>query len=449
MAERLDPLSSDAAWRQWAESYLSGNRQTETTPPADPTDSSTLPATREQILTPTETQPETATIPTSQERTTTTQEWPHPYSVRIIGESPDGQIQLTDGRTTIWATRHQALNHYRYIDGFQDKYNTWRQERTNVANFLGGRSTTQIGQRGQIEPTATPKPENYTANAATFNPDITVTTPTQINHETRPPINPEIRTPDNDILQLIAQNGDNQILREFYANRPEYAQAFADYDRQAAERHAAEQAQREAEEARRQTLLTANPDNGGPGAAQRGQRDRSARPEVARRGDLNAFKTALAGRESGGKYYIENRYGFLGKYQFGTQALMDLGYIGRDGKWTGKDGVRSAEDFKRSPQAQERAMDLWVKQKLRGVKKFERYVGQTIKGIPITRSGLVAGAHLVGTGGIEAFFDSNKCRRPHGKGGKNAPRCNSAGIPVDGNNTPITEYMRKFAGYSM
>ena len=453
MAERLDPLSSDAAWKQWAESYLSGGR-TETTPQPDPIDSGNVPPTREQTTTPLERQRETDTLPTSPERTTTTQEWPHPYSVRIVGESPDGHLQLSDGQVAVWVTRHQALSHYRYVESFQDKYNAWRQRRqyTPDASPLSdpARLTTE-GQRDDqrrisLEPTTTPKPEGPYVTMAGVNPDLIATNPVRVNPETPTlPLNPETRTPDTDILQLIAQNGDNDILREFYASRPEYAQAFADYDRQAAERRAAEQAQREAE-AQRQAQLATDPENRGSGLPPRGGQ---RHPEVARRGDLNAFKTALAGRESGGKYYIENRYGFLGKYQFGTDALKDLGYIGADGKWTGKDGIRSAEDFKRSPQAQERAMDLWVKQKLRGVKRFERYVGQTVRGVPITRSGLVAGAHLVGTGGIEAFFNPSKCRRPNGRGGRGAPRCNSAGIPVDGNNTPITVYMRKFAGYSM
>ncbi len=59
-----------------------------------------------------------------------------------------------------------------------------------------------------------------------------------------------------------------------------------------------------------------------------------------------AFLEALSGSESGGKYDIVNRYGYLGKYQFGEMALMDLGYYKSDGKkqdnqfkdslWTGK-----------------------------------------------------------------------------------------------------------------
>ena len=61
-----------------------------------------------------------------------------------------------------------------------------------------------------------------------------------------------------------------------------------------------------------------------------------------------------------------------------------------------------------------------------------QYVGKTIKGIHITQSGLLAGAHLVGPGGVKDFLHSN---------GKNDVK--------DANGTPVSSYIKKFGGYDI
>jgi hypothetical protein len=43
------------------------------------------------------------------------------------------------------------------------------------------------------------------------------------------------------------------------------------------------------------------------------------------------FLDALGERESGGDYGVVNSYGYLGKYQFGELALIDVGYYTADG----------------------------------------------------------------------------------------------------------------------
>ena len=66
------------------------------------------------------------------------------------------------------------------------------------------------------------------------------------------------------------------------------------------------------------------------------------------------FLDALGERESSGDYGVVNTLGYLGKYQFGELALIDVGYYSADGTaandwkpgyWTGKDGVDSKADF--------------------------------------------------------------------------------------------------------
>ena len=42
--------------------------------------------------------------------------------------------------------------------------------------------------------------------------------------------------------------------------------------------------------------------------------------------DLQGFLNALFASEGGGNLSIINKFGYVGKYQFGEDALMDLGY---------------------------------------------------------------------------------------------------------------------------
>ena len=59
-------------------------------------------------------------------------------------------------------------------------------------------------------------------------------------------------------------------------------------------------------------------------------------------------------------------------------------------------------------------------------------IGSTINGIPITESGLLSGAHLVGHGETAKYINSN---------GKY--------IPMDQNKVSIEEYIKKFGGYDI
>ena len=152
------------------------------------------------------------------------------------------------------------------------------------------------------------------------------------------------------------------------------------------------------------------------------------------------FLQELAGKESKDQpdngYGAENNFYYLGKYQMGESALMDAGYYTRNGdntktndwigQWTGRDEVWSKKDFKESHQAQENAIRLyqdkvWGYIKARG---YDKYVGQNINGVEITSSGLLAGYHLKGLGGLCDFLVK--------------------GIDVtDANGTKISSYIRE------
>lgn len=155
------------------------------------------------------------------------------------------------------------------------------------------------------------------------------------------------------------------------------------------------------------------------------------------------FKEDLGTRESSGNYQAVNQYGFLGKYQFGNLALIDIGYKTREGNWTGKNGINSQEDFLNSPQVQESAMEEWSQILNRDVELagLERFIGQQIgDDCVVTRSGMLAGRHLLGIGnanrpGLRAYLESN---------GEIDPM---DGNPGDPHRTPISQYVCRFSNY--
>lgn len=158
---------------------------------------------------------------------------------------------------------------------------------------------------------------------------------------------------------------------------------------------------------------------------------------------LEDLLEALGLSESSGRYNVVNSAGYLGKYQMGGRALTDAGYYnlnqnGKEndwlGKFTGKDNVYSKEDFLNNPQAQENAIRSYMKKQWQYLKNngSTEYVDSNINGIDITPSGLLAGAHLVGNGGVGRYTSSN-----------------GRDIPKDGNGTSIEKYLNKFGGYDV
>lgn len=151
------------------------------------------------------------------------------------------------------------------------------------------------------------------------------------------------------------------------------------------------------------------------------------------------FLEALGERESSGSYTVVNTYGYLGKYQFGELALIDLGYYTKDGTakndwqadhWTGKDGVDSKADFLASPEAQENAIRAFMKLQWQYLGDTQRFAGQTIGGLKLTESSLLAASHLLGPGTVTAFLEGG-----------------AVSSPKDGYGTTITEYLTLFSGY--
>ena len=134
---------------------------------------------------------------------------------------------------------------------------------------------------------------------------------------------------------------------------------------------------------------------------------------------MNEFLYAMGHQESGNRYFVVNRFGYMGKYQFGKSTLRTL-----------KIKV-TKEAFLNSPDLQEYAMQqnlLYNKKKLQ--KYIDRFDGCLIDGILVTESGILAAAHLGGPGSVKKYFRSGK-------------------IAKDGNGVKITNYMQRFSGYEL
>jgi hypothetical protein len=150
------------------------------------------------------------------------------------------------------------------------------------------------------------------------------------------------------------------------------------------------------------------------------------KPKTKHKNDISKFLKALAKRESSSNPKIINDLGYIGKYQFGEMALKDVGL----------DDKINTEKFRKNPniwpeREQDRAMiKLLKKNKIYLGEYLSEFEGKMINGIKITKSGLLAGSHLVGAGAIKQFLDSN-----------------GQFVPKDGNGVPVTDYIKKFGGY--
>jgi len=135
--------------------------------------------------------------------------------------------------------------------------------------------------------------------------------------------------------------------------------------------------------------------------------------------NMDLFLNDLGHQESGNKYDIVNRFGYMGRYQFGKSTLRTL-------------KIKVTKDaFLNNPDLQEYAMQqnlLYNKKRLQ--KYIDKFEGQTIDGILITESGILAAAHLGGPGSVRKYFRSGK-------------------VMQDGNGIKITSYLERFGGYKL
>jgi hypothetical protein len=163
------------------------------------------------------------------------------------------------------------------------------------------------------------------------------------------------------------------------------------------------------------------------------------------------FLEDFSSTESGGTYNIRDQYtgDYLGKYQVGYQALMDTGYViydltlgplpkDTDVIWTEKSadlGVISVDDFLNNVGNIQEIAIADIHKKTWGYLENNGatdYVGQTINGIYITNSGLLAAALSLGASGIKNELDNNNI--------------NNA---TDGAGNSVSYYFNKFQDYDI
>ena len=138
--------------------------------------------------------------------------------------------------------------------------------------------------------------------------------------------------------------------------------------------------------------------------------------------DFIGFKEFLGFFESGSDYNKINRFGYLGKYQFGKGTLKIY-------------GVNDLNNFIKNPELQEKVFLMNVKRNkwiLR--REIKKYSNIFLGDLYISESGILAAAHLSGPGNVKKFL-RNKASKDFNK--------------KDANGTSISDYIRIFKNYNL
>jgi hypothetical protein len=148
---------------------------------------------------------------------------------------------------------------------------------------------------------------------------------------------------------------------------------------------------------------------------------------------------AMGQAESGGNYRAVNQIGFVGKYQFGYAALIDVGLVkssvtsnsalNNPNSWIGGDKPANLEAFLNDPRAQDEAMfDL-----------TERNYKSLVSRGAITQDmtndkigGMLGAAHLLGAGGANTWRKTGQGKDANNTTGDQWYSVGSSGIAAAG-----------------
>ena len=196
------------------------------------------------------------------------------------------------------------------------------------------------------------------------------------------------------------------------------------------------------------------------------------------------FFEKLAKLESGGKYNLADQKYYIGKYQIGTDVLMDIGWLPKGSTWANarfigegatKWKLTGKQSFLNTPAAQDEVIMRSVKMRWTTLKKHKDKICKNIavpknavykapgkvtasetrvktiimkkrnqgykaedlrgKSFLLTSSGMLAASHLCGQGAMSNALENNF------KG--------VWGIPVDGNAMPSLLYAENLAGHDL
>lgn len=145
--------------------------------------------------------------------------------------------------------------------------------------------------------------------------------------------------------------------------------------------------------------------------------------EVHRAEQFEMFLESLGFSESSHNPAACNGLGYIGLYQMGKAARKATGY-----------GHITDNAFRRNPdiwppEQQRAAMEILIHMNNRILHgEIQEYSGKVVRGVLVTKSGILAAAHIAGAGGVKRWLN--------------------AGInPRDAFGTSLTDYMVKFGGY--
>jgi hypothetical protein len=142
--------------------------------------------------------------------------------------------------------------------------------------------------------------------------------------------------------------------------------------------------------------------------------------------EFSRFVNDLGARESGNNWQCVNRIGCFGEWQFHETTLNYLGYR----KITLRKFKANPEIFPRELQL--KALKTLIRVNLTILTDYEHFIGDSINGIVITKSGMIAASHLGGAGSLQKFLNSNG-------------RINRKDIF----GTSIFDYLKKFSSYDI
>lgn len=142
--------------------------------------------------------------------------------------------------------------------------------------------------------------------------------------------------------------------------------------------------------------------------------------------EFSRFINDLGYRESGNNWKCINRIGCFGEWQFDESTLKYLGY-----KWV------TLRRFRKDPEVFPREMQLKALRTLIRVNLVlltdsYHFIGDSIGGVRITKSGMIAASHLGGAGSLQQFLNT---------GGSINNR--------DVLGTSIRDYLKKFRNYDL
>lgn len=137
--------------------------------------------------------------------------------------------------------------------------------------------------------------------------------------------------------------------------------------------------------------------------------------------ELEKFLNHMAHRESDNTPHVVNRFGMMGKYQFAPGTIKVLGFR------------VSKTEFLSNPELQDSVMVAYLRANNKELNTLiTKYENKNFKGVKVTRSGVLAAAHLAGSTNVKLFFQNSDW---NGR--------------TDANGTSIREYMQTFAIYNL